>query len=134
MRPRVSPLTSSPKKRLQSTGEEDRTSECGPLGGGPHSVQLRSAGLRDPDEDPLHRVVDAEWTLHHVAVLVEAEGKAQQRRLAGDVRPLDLRTNLGAGGRAVLASPVERPRDDLRRHVAGGAEELGLASVELLER
>src|SRR6266516_4018849 len=134
MLPSVSPLTSSPKKRLQSTGgnkiAQTRTAH---RGGGPYAVQLRSAGLRDSDENSLDRVVDAEWLLHHVAVLVEAERKAQQRRRGGDVRLLDLRTNLGARGRAVLAGPVDRPRDDLSRHVARGAEELGLASVELLE-
>src|SRR5438128_284276 len=34
-------------------------------------------------------------------------------------------TNLGAGGRAVRAGPVDRACDHLRRHVARSAEELG---------
>src|SRR5205823_2310850 len=129
MLPSVSPLTSSPKKRLQSRGKKDRTNKCGPPEGGPHSLQVTSAELRDPDEDSLHRVVDAERTLDHVAALVELDRKAKQRGLDADARPLELATNLGAGGLAVLARPVDRPGDHLRRDVARGAEELGVAAV-----
>src|SRR5919204_3730960 len=133
MLPSVSPLTSSPKKRLQSTGAKRSHKRVRPTGRGPHSVQLGSAGLRDPDEHSLDRVIDAEWTLHHVAVPVETDWEAQQRRRRADPRPLDLRSNLSAGRLAVLAGPVDRARDDLRRHVARSAEELGLAVVALRE-
>src|SRR5919197_3481871 len=134
MLPSVSPLTNSPKKRLQSTGEDnDRTNACDPPEGGPHDVQLKSARLRDADEDSLLRLVDAERLLDHVAVPVELDGQAEQRALDGDVRPLDLPANLRAGGLAVLARAVDRPGDDLRRHVARGAEELRVAAVALLE-
>src|SRR5919197_5015374 len=134
MLPSVSPLTNSPKKRLQSTGEDkDRTNACGPPGGGPHDVQLRSAELRDADEDSLLRLVDAERLLDHVAVPIELDGQAEQRRLHGDARPLDLPTNLRASRLAVLAGAVDRTRDDLRRDVARGAEELRVAAVALLE-
>src|SRR5436189_3778859 len=134
MRPSVSPLTNSPKKRLQSTGaNKDRTNACGPPQGGPHDVQLRSARLRDADEDSLLRLVDAERLLDHVAVPVELDGKPEQRRLGGDARPLDLLADLRAGGLAILAGPVDRSRHDLRRDVARSAEELGVTAVALLE-
>src|SRR5207248_8009745 len=94
---------------------------------------LRPTALRDPDEDSLLRLVDAEWLLDHVPVPVELDGKPEQRRLDQDVRLLDLPTNLGAGGLAILASPVDRSRHDLRRDVARSAEELGVAAVAPLE-
>src|SRR5919204_3586107 len=135
MLPSVSPLTNSPKKRLQSTGgNKDRTNAYGPPEGGPHDVRLRSTALRDPDEDSLLRFVDAERLLDHVAVPVEFDRQAEQRRLNGDVRPLDLLSNLCTRRLAVLAGPVDRSRHDLGRDVARGAEELRVATVALLER
>src|SRR5205085_5118532 len=132
MLPSVSPLTSSPKKRLQFTGGRSYKRVRPTVGWAAlRSAQIR-LGLRDPDEDSLHRVVDAERLLDHVAVLVEGDGQPEQRGRDADVRLLDLRANLGAGGRAVLAGTVDRARDDLRRHVSRGAEELG-AVVDPLE-
>src|SRR6266480_7716636 len=124
MLPSVSPLTSSPKKRLQFTGGRSYKRVRPTVGWAAlRSAQIR-LGLRDPDEDALHRVVDPERLLDHVAVLVEGDGKTEQRRCDADVRLLDLRTNLRAGRRAVFAGPVDRARDDLRRHVARCTEEL----------
>src|SRR5436305_15277752 len=123
MLPSVSPLTSSPKKRLQFTGERFHKTSAAPRVGGRTPFACEPLGLRDPDEDSLDRVVDTERLLDHVAVPVEGDGKAEQRRLGGDPRPLDLRTNLGAGRRAVFAGTVDRARDGLRRHVARGAAE-----------
>src|SRR5439155_6567122 len=125
MLPSVSPLTSSPKKRLQFTGGRSYKRVRPTVGWAAlRSAQIR-LGLRDPDEDALDRVVDAERLLNHVAVLVEGDGQPEQRGRDADVRLLDLRANLGAGGRAVLAGTVDRARDDLRRHVARCTEELG---------
>src|SRR3954468_22000363 len=105
MLPSVRPLTSSPKKRLQFTGGRSHKRVRPTLGWAAlRSAQIR-LGLRDPDEDALDRVVDAEGLLDHVAVLVEGDGKTEQRSRDADLRLLDLRTNLGAGGRAVLAGP-----------------------------
>src|SRR5215212_870523 len=134
MLPRVRPLTSSPKTRPPIIrGRFHKTSAAHRIGG-PHVCSVRkAAGLRDPDEDSLHRVVDAEWLLDHVAVPVEGDGKAEQRRRGADLRRLDLTTNLGAGGLAVLAGAVDCAYDDLRRDVARAAEELGVAPVALLE-
>src|SRR2546423_3347642 len=134
MLPSVSPLTSSPKKRLQFTGRTKiaQTSAA-------HVVTraaLRSTQtkqLPDSDEHSVDRVVDAERALDHVTVLVESHGKAKQRCLLRDLRGLDLRPNLGAAGRPVRTGAVDCARDDLRRHIARGTEELR-ASVELLER
>src|SRR6478752_1227441 len=132
MLPSVSPLTSSPKKRLQFTGgKRSHKTQCGP-NGGRTAFSSKPTGLRDSDEDSLHRVVDPERLLDHVAVLVEGDRKAEQRRARRDVGLLDLRTNLSAGRRAVLAGTVDRARDDLRRHVARCTEELG-ALVDGLE-
>src|SRR5256885_13792580 len=103
MLPSVSPLTSSPKKRLQFTGERFHKTSAAHRVVGRTPFDCDPLRLRDPDEDSLDRVVDAERLLDHVAVPVEGDGKAEQRRGGADSRPLDLLANLGAGGRAVLA-------------------------------
>src|SRR3954454_15273886 len=114
MLPSVRPLTSSPKKRLQFIRGRFHKTRAAHRIGGPHVCSVRkAAGLRDPDEDSLHRVVDAERLLDHVAVPVEGDGKTEQRRRGGDLRLLDLTTNLGAGGLAVLAGAVDCTRDNL---------------------
>src|SRR2546430_1464017 len=135
MLPSVSPLTSSPKKRLQFTGGKRSHKRVRPTWSrGPHSVQVVRRELPDPDEHSVHRVVDAEGPLDHVPVLVESDHQAQERSLLGDLRLPELRSNLGPAGRPVLASAVNRAGDDLCRDVARGAEQLTSASVELLER
>src|SRR2546425_3112202 len=95
MLPSVSPLTSSPKNRLQFTGGRSHKKRVRPTGwwAALRSV-AKSAGLRDPDEDSLDRVVDAERMLDEVSRLGELHGQAQQRDLDRDVRLLDLRANL----------------------------------------
>src|SRR5919204_268687 len=135
MLPSVSPLTSSPKKRLQFTGRRRSHKRVRPTWSrGPHSLHLGPGRLPDADEHSVDRVVDAERLLHHVAVLVETDRKAEQRGLLRDLRLLDLRPDLGTARRPVLARPVDRTDDDLRRDVARRAEELRVASVDLCER
>src|SRR5213592_4571784 len=135
MLPSVSPLTSSPKKRLQFTGSKRSHERVRPTRSrGPHSVQLSCRELPDPDEHSVHRVVDAERLLDHVAVPVEADGKTQERLALRDLRRPDLRAHLGAAGRPVLTRTVDRGGDDLCGDVGRGAEQLTSSAVELLER
>src|SRR5512133_3534282 len=132
MLPSVRPLTSSPKKRLQSTEGKRSHKRVRPTEWWAARVELSTNDLRDPDEDSVLGLVHAERALDHVAVAVELQRQTEQRGLDRDVRLLQLCADLGPRGLAVLARPVDRPRDDLRRHVAGSAEELG-ALVGLLE-
>src|SRR5438067_4782750 len=106
MLPSVSPLTSSPKKRLQFTGERFHKTSAAHRVVGRTPFHCDPLELRDPDEDSLDRVVDTERLLDHVAVPVEGDREAEKRRAGGDPRPLDLLPHFGAGGGAVLAGAV----------------------------
>src|SRR5438067_6270177 len=101
---------------------------CGPpLGWAAPVFRRRARPLRDASELAVLRLVDAEHATADVAALREADGEAEQRLL--DVRLRDLPADLRAGGLAVLAGPVDRPADDLRRDVARRAEEVAVAAV-----
>src|SRR3954462_12967501 len=122
MLPSVRPLTSSPKKRLQSTGGRRSHKRVRPTSRWAARRSWNSTGLRDSDENSLDRVVDAEWPLDHVAAGVELNRQAEQRCLDADLGPLDLLANLGPRGGAVLAGTIDRACDDLRRDVRRSAE------------
>src|SRR3954453_4650473 len=77
------------------------------------------------------RPPDAELATLDVAACVEADVQTEDRLL--QVRLTNLSTDLSPGRLAVLARPIDRPADDLRRDVARCAEELGIAAVRLLE-
>src|SRR5437764_318121 len=105
MLPSVSPLTSSPKKRLQFTGERFHKTSAAHRVVGRTPFDCDPLGLRDPDEDSLDRVVDTERLLDHVAVPVEGDGKSDCCWLTPSrptVTPLALSSVCTSSARPVL--------------------------------
>src|ERR671931_232303 len=120
MLPSVSPLTSSPKKRLQFTGRRRSHKRVRPTWSrGPHSLHLGPGRLPDADEHSVDRVVDAERLLHHVAVLVETDRKAEQRGLLRDLRLLDLRPDLGTARRPEVRAQIKKTKISQKTSLLG---------------